>query len=372
MTKKNSGHMMARWLILCLLITILYPYIYRVNASALKDLQNQQESVQQEIDALEQAKAELEESLKGMNSQLYDVTASINDLQDQITQKQEEIAHVEVELAEAEELAKEQYESMKIRIQFMYENGGLVSWTNIFASGSMSSFLNHIQYASDLTAYDRLMLEEYQENQEQIATYKQTLEEEEKQLFIVQEELANKEAVLLASISDAQSNITAADEELEQQLAAMEEFERKIEEQKAIEEAARLEEIKKEEEESKDSIGQPVTPQTGEEELLAALIFCEAGGEPYAGQLAVGSVVLNRVNSPYFADTITGVIYQKGQFSPAASGRLAVVLERGLTTDSCRKAAREVLSGNITGNWLYFRVDNGLIDGTIIGKQVFY
>ncbi len=344
----------------------------RVHASSVSELENQQEAVQQEVDELEQAKKELEESLEGMNSNLYNVTASINGLQNQIEEKQDEIARVEEELLAAEQLAQTQYDDMKIRIQFMYENGGGFSWTTLLEAGSFIDLLNRVEYVSGLAQYDRDMLTEYQKNLQQIANYKDTLEIEQEELLLAQEELAAQEQSLLASISTTQGTLDSTDDELEKQLAAMEEYERKIEEQKAIEEAARLEEIKKQEEESKDYIGQPITPQTGEEELLAALIFCEAGGEPYAGQLAVGSVVLNRVNSPYFADTITGVIYQKGQFSPAASGRLAVVLERGLTTDSCKKAAREVLSGNITGNWLYFRVDNGLINGTIIGKQVFY
>ena len=105
--------------------------------------------------------------------------------------------------------------------------------------------------------------------------------------------------------------------------------------------------------------------------LLACIIDCESEGEPYAGQLAVGSVVLNRVESKYFPDTITGVIYQKNQFSPVASGRLAYMLNRGPTA-SCMKAAREVLGGNRTVSCLYFRVNTGVISGTVIGHHVFY
>ena len=62
----------------------------------------------------------------------------------------------------------------------------------------------------------------------------------------------------------------------------------------------------------------------GDRYLLANLIYCEAGGEPYAGQLAVGAVVINRVLSSVYPDTVTGVIYQRSQFSPAGSGRLAI------------------------------------------------
>ena len=55
---------------------------------------------------------------------------------------------------------------------------------------------------------------------------------------------------------------------------------------------------------------------SGEQALLAALIFCEAGGEPYEGQVAVGAVVMNRVRSGIFPNSITEVIYQSGQFGP--------------------------------------------------------
>ncbi len=83
------------------------------------------------------------------------------------------------------------------------------------------------------------------------------------------------------------------------------------------------------------------------------------------------SVVLNRVKSSYFPNTISGVIYQSGQFSPVASGRLAYRLQAGVNNE-CLQAAQEVLNGNITLNCLYFRRNNGIIQGTVIGNHVFY
>ena len=75
-----------------------------------------------------------------------------------------------------------------------------------------------------------------------------------------------------------------------------------------------------------------------EKELLAALIFCEAGNQPYEGQVAVGAVVMNRVNSGQFPDTITDVIYQSGQFTPAMTGWLDSVLANDGYTDSAMHA----------------------------------
>ena len=79
--------------------------------------------------------------------------------------------------------------------------------------------------------------------------------------------------------------------------------------------------------------------------LLAALIYCEAGNQPYDGKVAVGSVVLNRVESGRFPNTIEGVIYQRGQFTPASSGKLARVLRNNNIPAACYQAAQDALTG---------------------------
>lgn len=106
--------------------------------------------------------------------------------------------------------------------------------------------------------------------------------------------------------------------------------------------------------------------------LLAALIHCEAGGESYEGQVAVGAVVLNRVRSKAYPDTIHGVIYASGQFTPAMTGKLNRVLESGKTYESCIRAAEEALSGvSNVGDITHFRRNDGR-EGLVIGNHVFY
>ncbi len=106
--------------------------------------------------------------------------------------------------------------------------------------------------------------------------------------------------------------------------------------------------------------------------LLAALIHCEAGGESYEGQVAVGAVVMNRVRNKAYPDTIRGVIYASGQFTPAMTGKLDRVLESGKIYESCFKAAKEALSGvSNVGDMTYFRRVNGR-EGLVIGNHVFY
>lgn len=106
--------------------------------------------------------------------------------------------------------------------------------------------------------------------------------------------------------------------------------------------------------------------------LLAALIHCEARGESYEGQLAVGAVVMNRVRSKAYPDTIHGVIYASGQFTPALNGKVDKVYESGKINESCIKAAKEALSGvSNVGDMTHFRRNDGR-DGLVIGNHVFY
>lgn len=106
--------------------------------------------------------------------------------------------------------------------------------------------------------------------------------------------------------------------------------------------------------------------------LLAALIQCEAGGESYEGQVAVGAVVMNRVRSGAYPSSIHGVIYASGQFTPALCGRLDQVYFSGKIKQSCIDAANEALNGTSNvGDCTHFRRNDGR-DGIVIGNHVFY
>ncbi len=117
--------------------------------------------------------------------------------------------------------------------------------------------------------------------------------------------------------------------------------------------------------------GTAVSASSDDLTLLAAIIQCEAGGESYEGQVAVGAVIMNRVKSGSFPNSISGVIYQSGQFTPASSGKLSRVLSSGNIYSSCYQAAQAALAGtDNTGGALYFHAGSG--NGTVIGNQTFY
>ena len=120
------------------------------------------------------------------------------------------------------------------------------------------------------------------------------------------------------------------------------------------------------------SQGSSVPSSTDDVTLLAALIQCEAGGCSYDCQLAVGSVVVNRVKSGAFPNSVYKVIYQKGQFGPASSGKLAGRLRKGVSS-TARRAAQAALSGTDNTNGAkYFKLASSGHKGVKYGPIVFY
>ncbi len=185
----------------------------------------------------------------------------------------------------------------------------------------------------------------------------------------------------IAVVSDSQTGYIAADyatrslntrvgitiEEEQAQIAAQKEAERKA----AAEAAKAAQKNTSENTSSKKAEttqGEAVSAGADDLTLLAAIIECEAGGESYECQLAVGAAVINRVKSSSYPNSISGVIYQKGQFGPASSGKLARKLS-GSISSSCYSAAQEAMSGvDNTGGCTSFN-DHG--SGISIGNMKF-
>ena len=145
-------------------------------------------------------------------------------------------------------------------------------------------------------------------------------------------------------------------------------YEAKLEEERrAAEEAERIAREKAEAEAAAAAQAEAEAAQQAEKELLASLIFCEAGNQPYEGQVAVGAVVMNRIKSSSYPDTMED---QSGQFSPAMSGWLDRVRANQGYTEAAMQAAEDALAGsNPIGDCLYFSVGGY---GTRIGDHLFH
>ncbi|MGN0169331.1 MAG: cell wall hydrolase [Lachnospiraceae bacterium] len=344
--------------------------------------------LEEELNEARSEEKRLNGILKDLDGDLTDAQEKLTDIEDRIREENQKLQTCETQLEELTAQSESYYESMKLRIRYMYENQSISFLEVLLSSESMADALNQMDFFLNMTKYDRNQLDTYEdmlckikEKKELILAHQKELQElesrQKEQVALAQQSIANTKE----KKEDAAEAVKEAEANLKEQIA----YEKELEEQKAREDAKRLEEIKRLEEElkkeqeekanSNDSNQQDSSSETdfsaGELELMAAIIQCEAEGEPYAGKLAVGSVVMNRVRSSHFPNTVLGVIYQSGQFSPVASGRFAARLAAG-SNATCTQAAKEVLGGNITVPYLFFRVNTGTIDGYVIGNHVFY
>ncbi len=213
-----------------------------------QDMENNLDDIQNTLDKLETMKNDMNEYIKTMDSKLEEITAKIVDLNDKATAKQTEIDEINVKLAAQEEDIQSQYESMKLRIRFMYENGQTQYMEMMLGSGSLGDFLNKAEYISELTTYDRNMLDKMRETKKQIEETKASLQTEKDNLQTLLEEasaeqdsmekLVEAKRVQLAAtqqeISDAESEAEAMKADIEDQkqlIVAMQEAERKLKEE---------------------------------------------------------------------------------------------------------------------------------------------
>ena len=187
-----------------------------------------------------------------------------------------------------------------------------------------------------------------------------------------QSKAAAEEAARLEAEAQAKAAAEeAAQLEAEAQAKAAEEaarLEAEAQAKAAAEEAARLEA----EAQQAALAAQTAAISTEELKLLANIIYCEAGSESYVGKVAVGNVIMNRVKSASQPNTITEVVYAKGQFSPVRNGSLQRALSSDKADAACYQAAIEALAGaQPVGGKLFFRRNNGR-SGQVIGHHVFY
>lgn len=326
------------------------------------------------VDSLEQSTSDLENELSGLNKELDELSTEISSISKQVKEMTARIEEVKEELAIAKGEKEAQYEAMKLRIKYMYENGNSSLLEILFASASMADFLNRVEYVSMVNEYDRNALKDLEQTRESIAEKEAQLAQEQEDLVKLKKELTAKENALSAQISETSDELTAYKTQLEK---AKEEA-RKAEEalkQQVIPVAPPKQDTSKDNSSSNSSDSDDdfdYIASASEIELFAALIECEAGSTNYEGMLAVASVVVNRMKHRNYPDTIHGVITQSGQFSPVKEGKVDKVLKRGVK-DSCVAVANDALAGkNNVGGCLSFRAASSGHTGTIIGDNVFF
>lgn len=343
-----------------------------------EELEKQLQEADDKIDSLNATQKALNKELTGLNSDLEEISNHLEDLEAQISAKEAEIAETQKNLAEARERETTQYTSMMKQIQFMYEDSESLYLEILFQAKSFSELITLSNYVDDIAAYSKKKFDEYQASRIEIEDLEAKLQSEHVDLEVLKAEAETEKANVITVINNTSDKVAKYDNLIDDAEAAYLAKEKELEEKnsdiealkKKYEEELRLSQL------SANSVWRDISEVTfdeGDRYLLANLIYCEAGGEPYEGQVAVGAVVINRVLSPVFPTTVSGVIYQKYQFSPVGSGRLAYALSVNKATDSCYRAADAAMSGiTNVGTCVYFRTPIEGLTGIRIGGHIFY
>ncbi len=343
-----------------------------------EELEGQLDATQSQLEGLKGTSSGLKKELGSLNAQMLQVVERLENLERQIVEKQQEIADTQAALEEAKETEKWQYECMVARARSMYEMKEENHINALISAGNFSEVLNAADYYSRIAMYDQGKMQEFQDNRILIEEHETRLQAEYAELenLKVQVEAEKSKVSGLINqtssaidqyadqISEAERRAYEYEQEIKQKESNLEELRKKYEEELALSRAAANAAWRDISEVSFDE---------GDRRLLANLIYCEAGGEPYDGKVAVGSVVINRVLSSKYPDSVVGVIYQNRQFSPVASGRLDLALGADRATADCYRAADEAMSGvTNVGSCVYFRTPIEGLEGIQIGGHIFY
>lgn len=332
--------------------------------------QSDLDSANAKLEQLRREQAARSSEYARLNESLQTALNALADIDMQISAKQADIDKLQVELESLGDDIEEQYEAMKLRIQYMYEAQTSNLWSLILSSKSFSDMLTHAEYAVQLSLYDRSKLTQLETALSQKQDVSKQLQSDMQTLGALRNDAAAKAENIKKLLDEKQKEIdvsSASIKEVEELAIA---YEKAIEEERIAQQEAERNQLNGGS--YVPTNGSPISYDAKDLAMLAAIIECEAGNQPYEGLIAVGSVVINRIRDPRFANTLSGVLFSPGQFTPVASGRFAIVLARG-ATERCVQAAKEVLNGKININALYFhryRPEKNE-KGTIIGDHIF-
>lgn len=387
----------GRRLVCCMLVCILCAGMPEMTAradnnSTIDSIREQINKAKEEKKATEDAKKATEDNLGGLNSarnslqgqlnslteELMEISENLEQIENDIIEKNDEIWETQQKLELAKETEASQYAAMKRRIRYLYEEGNQTYLELLINAKSFSEMLNQSTYIQKLQEYDRKMLLQFKAQREAIEELEARLQEEKEKLDELQAQAEQEKSKIASSVSSTRSGIAGYASQIEDAQAQADALAAQIKAQNqniAALQKQLEEEIAKSKLAARSAWRDISEVNFSDEDryLLANLIYCEAGNQPYEGQLAVGAVVINRVLSAVYPNTVSGVIYQNKQFSPVLDGHLALALANDRATAACYRAADEAMAGYTNvGRCVYFRTPIPGLTGTQIGDHIFY
>lgn len=214
----------------------------------LSDLQNQKQQAQDENNKLQKSKSDAQEYIQSVDKKLTNLATEMYKTNQKLSKTEDKISKTQKELNNAQVSINEQYEDMKLRIKYMYENGDTQMIDLIFNSKSITDFLNKAEYITELAQYDRDMLNKMKKTKEKIASAKSTLVTEKKNLQTIQAQQKSDQTKLtnlseskqqeLKNYEDLIAHNEATSDELEAEISAQEKRVASVEEQSKNQAAA--------------------------------------------------------------------------------------------------------------------------------------
>ena len=259
--RKKITHILRVVIMVAIFLYVSSAFVRQNYAASLEDEKKKEQELQKELKdtkkylkELEKLKGDTEAYIKELDVRLSDLTDNIFKIEEGITLKKAEIEAIRVDISKAKEDISAQYEAMKLRIQYMYENGQSSYVDMIFGSENMSELLTRAEYLSQITAYDREQLVKYQEAKIALDEKEQVLVAEEAELEAMLTEAKEEQAATEELIAAKKSAMAGFNSQISEEEAAAKELQAEIEAQKAI--IAELEEIerKRKEEEQKNQL----------------------------------------------------------------------------------------------------------------------
>jgi spore germination cell wall hydrolase CwlJ-like protein len=354
---------------------------------AITQLQGQQQQTQQNVSALQSQSSSLQSTINGYTSKLTTLDQEISEAESAMAQVSSEIVQLEKELQTAKAQEKDRYDLLKKRLQSTYENGGSKGLLQILlVSGTLEEFLTKFEYLDAIIRYDKRKIAEYQALQDTISAKKAAVEEKEAELDNYQSQLDEKHDELATLTDNVKSQLSSTNSNLNSEKNKLANFDqllkdldakmKSLESQTAAAQAKLAQQIAERLALTREDTSGSYDASDEELVWLAATIQAEAGGESYTGKLAVGSVIMNRVKSSAFPNTIVAVITQNLQFASYRSGKVDLIMSNG-PNSTCVNAAREVLAGARVGDYLFFMTKYWadyycISEYTMIGNHAFF
>ncbi len=240
--------------ILCLLLAgiLVIGSALNVLATSVSSVQKKQNEtknklneVNKSITAIENKRKEVQSQISSLNEDLVETILTLELLDADLEQKQKEIDEAQAEYEKYKALEEKQYEAMKMRIQYMYEQGETDYVEMLFKAESISKLLNRPDFSEEISDYDDKKRTEYQETKDMVAETKAVLEEEQEELEEVQEAQKLYKAELDSQISAAKNKIKNFESELANAQAKAKEYQKTIKEQTAVIQKLQEEEAKR-------------------------------------------------------------------------------------------------------------------------------